>query len=266
MITDADIQAWMGDTAERLMPCQRVLDVGARDGSSSQPYAGVGRSVIALDIEPAGLKRGIEKGHIRPGHAVVAHGRWLPFPDGIFDLVSSRWFLHEFPEQGPFLAEMRRVVRAGGWVVGVDFLATNPSVQAFLNRYIFTDEYLRQRTQVLRPWAEAGLEVKETNWRVIGLEEDAGELRELGADWSEIPGAVKAELWLRRKGNSVFLNVPVVLLVADRGEGGSCTRPGRPQGIASTSGFEYPNGKEVMGVREPENTNCKRPKVFDRRG
>jgi len=217
VVTYADIRAWMGDTAERLLSCRLILDVGARDGASSQPYARAGRSVIALDIEPAGLERGAKKGHIRPGHAVVADGRCLPFRDGIFDLVSSRWFLHEFPEQVPFLAEMRRVVRAGGRVVGVDFLATSPSAQAFLNRYVFTDEYLRQRTQVLRPWAEAGLEVKETDWHVLCLEEDAGELRELVADWSEIPGAVKAELWLRRKGNSVFLTVPIVLVVAGKG-------------------------------------------------
>lgn len=216
VVTDADVRAWMGDTAERLSPCRLVLDVGARDGTSSQPYARAGRSVIALDIEPAGLKRGVERGDIRPGHAVVADGQRLPFRDGIFDLVSSRWFLHEFPEQVPFLVEMRRVVRAGGQVVGVDFLATSPSAQAFLNRYVFTDEYLRQRTQVLQPWAEAGLEVKGANWRVIGLEEDVGELRELIADWSEIPAAVKAELRLQRKGNNVFLNVPIVLAVADR--------------------------------------------------
>lgn len=238
VVTDADIRAWMGNTAERLVPCRLILDVGARDGTSSQPYAGGGRSVIALDIEPAGLKRGVGKGDIKSGHAVVADGRWLPFPDGIFDLVSSRWFLHEFPEQVPFLAEMRRVVRAGGRVVGVDFLATSPSAQAFLNRYIFTDEYLQQRTKVLLPWAEAGLEVKETNWRVIGLEEDAGELRELVADWSEIPAAVKADLWLRRKGNSISLNMPIVLVVADRGK--------------SQGGDE---------VREPESTNRKHPKV-----
>ncbi len=217
VVTDADIRAWMGHTAERLPSCRLVLDVGARDGASSQPYAGAGRLVIALDIESAGLKRGVEKGDIRPGHAVVADGRSLPFRDGVFDLVSSRWFLHEFPEQVPFLAQMRRVVRAEGRVVGVDFLATSPSAQAFLNRYIFTDEYLQQRTQVLQPWAEAGLEVKETDWHALCLEEDAGELEELVADWSEIPGAVKAELWLRRKGNSVFLNVPVVLVVADKG-------------------------------------------------
>jgi ubiquinone/menaquinone biosynthesis C-methylase UbiE len=242
LVSDADIRAWMGHTAERLPSCRLVLDVGARDGASSQPYARAGRSVIALDIAAAGLKRGTEKGDIRPGHAVVADGRWLPFADGIFDLVSSRWFLHEFPEQVPFLAEMRRVVRAGGWVVGVDFLATSPSAQAFLNRYIFTDEYLRQRTQVLRPWAEAGLEVKETNWRALCLEEDAGELRELVADWSEIPAAVKAELWLRRKGNSVLLNVPIVLVV------------GAP--LAGTQGWverkELSNRKEVMRIKTVE--------------
>jgi len=217
MVTDADIRAWMGDTAERLLSCRLLLDVGARDGTSSQPYARAGRSVIALDIEPAGLKRGAEKGDIRPGHAVVADGRSLPFRDRVFDLVSSRWFLHEFPEQVPFLAEMRRVVRAGGRVVGVDFLATSPLAQAFLNRYVFTDEYLRQQTQVLRPWAEAGLEVNETNWHVLCVEENAGELREIVADWSEIPGAVKTELRLRRKGNSVLFTVPIVLAVAGKG-------------------------------------------------
>lgn len=219
MVTYADIRAWMGDTAEGLLSCRLVLDVGARDGTSSQPYARAGRSIIALDIEPAGLRRGAEKGHIRPGHAVVADGRRLPFRDGAFDLVSSRWFLHEFPEQVPFLAEMRRVVGAGGRVVGVDFLANSPSAQAFLNRYVFAGEYLRQRTQVLRPWAEAGLEVKETDWHVLCLKEDAGKLRDLVADWSEIPGAVKTELRLRRKGNSVCITVPIVLAVA--GEGGA---------------------------------------------
>src|SRR5512137_597702 len=95
---EQDIVAFMQSIAGQQPGGRLALDVGARDGRSSQPYAQAGWLVISVDIAMEGLRLGVQEGRILPGRASVADGRRLPFPDGAFDLVSSRWFLHEFPD------------------------------------------------------------------------------------------------------------------------------------------------------------------------
>jgi len=106
----------------RQQPGRRLaLDVGACDGQSSLPYAQAGWKVISLDIVMLGLRLGLRAGRIQPGRAVVADGRHLPFCDATFDLVSSRWFLHEFPDQ-PAFPYMNRALR------GARYIAQAPSL------------------------------------------------------------------------------------------------------------------------------------------
>ncbi|MGX1366278.1 ubiquinone/menaquinone biosynthesis C-methylase UbiE [Streptomyces canus] len=64
-----------------------------------------------------------------PGAVVLADSRALPFPDGVFDAVTSVWLLHllDRPEDvRAVVAECARVLRPGGaWVTTVDKAAAH---------------------------------------------------------------------------------------------------------------------------------------------
>ncbi|HSS04886.1 MAG TPA: class I SAM-dependent methyltransferase, partial [Solirubrobacterales bacterium] len=50
----------------------------------------------------------------------------MPFLEGSFDLVISRFAVHHFPEPAPVLAEMTRVCRPSGRVAIVDMVVAEP--------------------------------------------------------------------------------------------------------------------------------------------
>ena len=90
---EQDIVAFMQSVARRQPGGRLALDVGAREGKSSEPYAQTGWLVASLDIAMEGLRRGVSEGRIQPGRAVVADGRHLPFRDPGFARTAS-----SFPE------------------------------------------------------------------------------------------------------------------------------------------------------------------------
>lgn len=194
---------------------QRGLDVGACDGQSSEPYAQVGWLVISLDIRVQGLRLGLKNGRIQPGRAVAADGRRLPFCDAAFDLVSSRWFLHESPDQAAFLHEMKRVVRGGGVVVAVDFAAHGRAGQIFLNRYILPDEHVRTRDEFAALWIDAGLVPETVEWHTWQMKVQSDEIRKVacGPD-GRASREMKDELHITCDDQGVSLDIPVAFVVA----------------------------------------------------
>ncbi|WP_245872975.1 class I SAM-dependent methyltransferase [Deinococcus planocerae] len=84
-----------------------VLDVGIGDGRLLQALRARGHAGrhVGVDPEPGSPE-------VRVG---VAHA--LPFSDGAFDVVTFVRVLRHLPDAGAALAEARRVVRPGGWVV-----------------------------------------------------------------------------------------------------------------------------------------------------
>ena len=212
-----DIVAFMQSAARQRPGGRQALDVGARDGSSSQPYTQAGWLVVSADIVMEGLRLGVKEGRIQPGRAVVADGRHLPFRDGAFDLVSSRWFLHEFPDPVAFLCEMKRVVKDSGVVVAVDLAAPSYSSQAFLNRYIMPEEHVRTCGEFAAPWAEAGLAIEAMEWHLWRIKRD-GETREaVCGRHSHVLRKLRDELHIRCYDKHLFLRAPMAFVVAHRG-------------------------------------------------
>ena len=214
---ERDIEAFMQSTARRQVGRRLALDVGAREGQSSKPYDRVGWLVISLDIAIEGLRVGVKEGNIRPRRAVVADGRRLPFRDAAFDLVSSRWFLHEFPDQPAFLGEMKRVVRDRGAVVAVDFAAPDHASQTFLNQYILPDEHVRTCDQFTEPWVGAGLGLERIEWHARRIQEHEAEVRDAacGAD-RRVSEEVRRELHITCDDEDVSLDIPIAFVVAHK--------------------------------------------------
>jgi SAM-dependent methyltransferase len=91
-------------------PGERILDLGCGDGQLTQRIAATGASVVGVDASPemlaAARSRGIDA---REGRAES-----LPFADQSFDAVFSNAALHWVRGQDEMMAEVRRVLKAGG--------------------------------------------------------------------------------------------------------------------------------------------------------
>lgn len=97
-----------------------VLDVACGPGLVATAFAPHVRRVVAVDVTPAMLARGIEiaseqdAGNVRFVRADVAQ---LPFADASFDRVVARRAFHHFPAPASALAEMARVCAPTGAIV-----------------------------------------------------------------------------------------------------------------------------------------------------
>ena len=93
---------------------KRVLDLGCRSGALTKHLL-EGNTVVGLDVDAAALAKAAALG-IEPVQANVEEP--LPFEDATFDaVVAGELFEHlQFPDA--LVAEIRRVLRPGGVLVG----------------------------------------------------------------------------------------------------------------------------------------------------
>ncbi len=103
--------------AAELRGDEQVLDVGCGAGHAALAFAPHVAQVVALDLSPAMLaqvaalaqERGVDNVIAREGDV-----ERLPFPDGSFHRVISRYSAHHWPHPQQALAEIARVLRPGG--------------------------------------------------------------------------------------------------------------------------------------------------------
>jgi ubiquinone/menaquinone biosynthesis C-methylase UbiE len=103
-----------------------VLDVAAGTGHAARQLAATARAVVALDATEAMLARGQAQARAEGRDNVVfmrGDAAALPFLDGSFDVVVSRFAAHHFERPEAVVAEMVRCTRSGGHVALVDLIA-----------------------------------------------------------------------------------------------------------------------------------------------
>lgn len=96
-----------------------VLDIGAGLCDTSTAFARKGCQVIALDIEPGGLKEVATKNFNDNifFYRVVSDGERLPFEDNSFDIVFCRASVHHSTDLNTILKEMSRICKISGKVI-----------------------------------------------------------------------------------------------------------------------------------------------------
>ena len=116
-------------------PGERVLDLAAGTGTSSQPFADLGARVVPCDFSLGMLQVGRRARPTLPFTA--GDGTRLPFADGTFDAVTISFGLRNIVDPVAGLRELRRVTRPGGRLVVCEF--SHPANPAFRTLYL---EYL----------------------------------------------------------------------------------------------------------------------------
>jgi demethylmenaquinone methyltransferase / 2-methoxy-6-polyprenyl-1,4-benzoquinol methylase len=112
---------WRRLTVEAVgaLPGQRVLDLAAGTGTSSEPFDAVGAFVAPTDISLGMLAVG--KARLPRLAFVAGDALALPFGDASFDAVTISFGLRNTADVGAALAELRRVTRPGGRLVICEF-------------------------------------------------------------------------------------------------------------------------------------------------
>ena len=112
-------------------PGERVLDIAAGTGTSSEPYADRGIDVVPADFSTGMLGEGRRRRPDLPFTAADAMA--LPFADGSFDVVTMSFGLRNVSDVDAALREFLRVVRPGGRLVVCEF--SQPVVPVFSTFY-----------------------------------------------------------------------------------------------------------------------------------
>ena len=115
--------AWKGIFTEHLGAKRlRILDVGTGPGVVALQLAQLGHDVLGVDFSTEMLRAAMENSihyHLDIKFA-QADAERLPFADGEFDAVVSKYVLWTLPDPERALKEWHRVVKPGGRVLYVD--------------------------------------------------------------------------------------------------------------------------------------------------
>lgn len=112
---------WRRETLKAIdaLPGERVLDVAAGTGTSSEPLADAGVDVVPCDFSPGMVEVGRRRRPDLP--FVVGDATDLPFDDGEFDAATISFGLRNVVEVDKALREMYRVTKPGGRLVICEF-------------------------------------------------------------------------------------------------------------------------------------------------
>jgi demethylmenaquinone methyltransferase/2-methoxy-6-polyprenyl-1,4-benzoquinol methylase len=118
--------------ALELAPGDRVLDVGAGTGVSTEELARSGAYAVGADLSVGMLAAGRRA---RPALPLLAGDALaLPFADAAFDAVTISFALRNVVDADAALAELARVTRPGGRLVVCEF--SHPTNDAFRTVYL----------------------------------------------------------------------------------------------------------------------------------
>lgn len=142
-----------------IAPGATVLDVGCGTGVLLPLlYEGMNGDghLVALDLSGEMLKRAQSKG--QPAVYVQGDAQSLPLPERVFDWVLCNAVFPHFPDKPRALAEIRRVLRAGGRLV-ICHTASRQAINEFHHSVggVVAHDTIPDEEEMLRLLREAGL-------------------------------------------------------------------------------------------------------------
>jgi ubiquinone/menaquinone biosynthesis C-methylase UbiE len=212
-------------------PDDTVLDVGCGPGLLACAFARIVQDATGIDLTPAMLEQA-RKTQREQGLSNVGWREGdiysLPFPDGEFSIVSSRYVLHHLENPLLVLKEMKRVCQPGGRVVVAD-MAPVPDKADALNRMerLRDPSHVRGLTllELLDLFKQAGLaepqvqmyrmecELEHLLSRSFPEPGDGDRIRQL---FEESIGNDFMDLAVRKEGKKIYYAYPVAILVSSK--------------------------------------------------
>jgi demethylmenaquinone methyltransferase/2-methoxy-6-polyprenyl-1,4-benzoquinol methylase len=176
-------RAWRRRTVEAVdpRPGQRILDLAAGTGTSSEPFAYAGATVVPTDLSLGMLEVGKSR---RPTLSfVAADALRLPYADAAFDAVTISFGLRNVEDPAAALRELRRVTRPGGTLVICEFstpiwapfrvvylnylVAALPRIARLISSNPRAYEYLAESIQAWPSQAGLATVIGEAGWRNV---------------------------------------------------------------------------------------------------
>jgi len=171
--------------AAQLLGNEKVLDAGCGTGHTALTFAPHVAEVIALDLAESMLAQGRKLANER-GIANIDFRRGdverLPFADGSFDVITTRYSAHHWPHLLNALREFRRVLRPNGRLLIDDIVSWDDYI---LDTHLQTIELLRDPSHVR----------DHTPKQWIDLLDEAGFDSELAHSWEV---AIDFASWIQR--------------------------------------------------------------------
>lgn len=124
---DAEVHRLLIGTAG-IGPEDEVLDVACGPGLVACEVAKAARHVTGIDLTPAMIEQARGRQHalgLTNLTWAVGDAQPLPFPDGSFSRVITRYTFHHFSDPAGVFAQMVRVCRPGGRVTVCDVFAAS---------------------------------------------------------------------------------------------------------------------------------------------
>ena len=150
---------------------RRALDLGCGAGHLSFALAPQVEQLMALDPSP-GMLAAVSRGALERGLSQIdtrcASAESLPYPDGSFDLVCTRYSAHHWSRLETAVREMVRVIAPGGHALLIDVVGPP---DALADTHLQAMELLRDASHVrnrsVREWREllAGAGLAEHQYR-----------------------------------------------------------------------------------------------------
>lgn len=142
---------------------KQALDVGCGAGHLSFALAASFARVVALDPSPhmlATVAREAAERHLTHIETRLGTAESLPFADGSFDLVGTRYSAHHWTRFEPAMEQMHRALRPGGYLLVSDVLGPE---DALVDTHLQTIELLRDPSHVRNRSKAEWLSILERN-------------------------------------------------------------------------------------------------------
>ncbi len=119
------ISSWQGSWCSRRPSRASLLDVGCGAGHLGFALAPCFQRVVATDLSPsmlATVSAAAGRRQLPQIEVQQASAQALPFADGHFDVVGTRYSAHHWHDVPAALREMHRVTRPGGTLLIIDLM------------------------------------------------------------------------------------------------------------------------------------------------
>jgi ubiquinone/menaquinone biosynthesis C-methylase UbiE len=154
----ADLAAAAARVRALTPPPREALDVGCGAGHLSFALAPNVQRITAFDpsdsmlatVRAAAAERGLTTIETAQGRA-----EQLPFPEGRFELVCTRYSAHHWLDLPAALGEMRRMLTPGGWLLLIDLLGEeHPLVDTWLQSMELLRDPSHVRDRSASEWSQ----------------------------------------------------------------------------------------------------------------